>query len=268
MLFGLLVVKAGGRILESNMHGILNSIAKRSRDKVVFIHGGGDIVSRFEKALGIEPKIVVSPSGIRSRLTDAKEIEVYNMVMSGKIGKEASAYLNSRGVKAISISGVDGALLRAQRKKRIIIIDERGRKRAIEGGYTGTITSVNSEMLLNLLNMGFVVIVSPVALGDEGEMLNVDGDSTASAIAASLKADTLILLTDVEGLIMNNNLVKHLTCSEAQSMLSRIGAGMNRKVMAAAKAVENGVKRAIICSGEGEDPLARAERGEGTIITT
>jgi len=263
----LLVVKAGGRILESNMHGILNSIAKYSGRGVVFVHGGGDIVSRYEKALGIEPKIVVSPSGVRSRLTDEREIEVYNMVMAGKIGKEASAYLNHRGVKAVSLSGVDGALLKAQRKKRIIIIDERGRKRAVEGGYTGSITDVNTELLTNLTNLGYVAVVSPVALGEEGEMLNVDGDMAASAIAAAVKAETLILLTDVEGLIIENQLINKLTVNEAESLLEKIGPGMNRKVIAATRAVKRGTAKAVICSGTGEDPITKAENNKGTVIT-
>ena len=263
----MLVVKAGGRILENNMRGILDSIAKHSNRGVIFIHGGGDIVSRYEKALGIEPKIVTSPSGIRSRLTDEKEIEVYNMVMAGKIGKEASAYLNHLGVKAISLSGVDGSLLKAQRKKRIIIIDERGRKRAIEGGYTGTITGVNTDLLTNLTNLGYVVVVSPVALGDEGEMLNVDGDMAAAAIAAAVKAESLILLTDVEALILENQLINKLTVNEAENLLEKIGPGMNRKVMAAARAVKQGVNKAIICSGAGEDPITRANNQQGTVIT-
>ncbi len=262
----MIVVKAGGRVLENNMTNILNSIAARRERGIVFVHGGGDVVSRFEKALGIEPKIVVSPSGIRSRLTDEREIEVYNMVMSGKLGKEISAYLNARGVKAVSLSGVDAGIIRAQRKKRIIIIDERGRKRVIDGGYTGSITRVDGELLTQLLGMGLVVVISPVALGEEGELLNIDGDTAASAVAAALKAETLALLTDVEGVIIDGQLVKKIRYSEANALLEKIGVGMNRKVMMAAKAVEQGVGRVVICSGEGPDPLSRLEDGSGTEI--
>ncbi|MEM4298427.1 MAG: [LysW]-aminoadipate/[LysW]-glutamate kinase [Nitrososphaerota archaeon] len=262
-----IVVKAGGRILEVNMERILDSIARRRELGVVFVHGGGDIVSRYEKALGIEPKIVTSPSGIRSRLTDERELEIYNMVMAGKLGKEMSAYLNHRGVPAVSLSGVDGKLLQASRKRRIVVVDERGRKRMIDGGYTGTITSVNTQLIITIIKNGYVVIVSPVAMGEEGEMLNVDGDSAASAIAAELKAETLILLTDVDGVMLDGQLVKTMTASQSQQLLERIGPGMNRKVMVAAKAVEAGVGRACICSGGGDDPLASVERGAGTIIS-
>jgi acetylglutamate/LysW-gamma-L-alpha-aminoadipate kinase len=263
----LIVVKAGGRVLEDNMTRILDSVGQRRGRGVVFVHGGGDIVSRYERALGIEPKIVMSPSGIRSRLTDERELEVYNMVMAGKLGKEMSAYLNHKGFKAVSLSGVDGRLLQAVRKKRIVIVDERGRKRMIDGGYTGTITAVNTDLITSLLAGGYIVIVSPVAIGDEGEMLNVDGDSVASAIAAALKAEALILLTDVEGVMLDGGLVRRLTVGEAHQLLERIGPGMNRKVMAAARAVESGVGAAYICAGGGEDPLANVETGRATVIS-
>ena len=252
--------------MEANLGNILDSLARRVGEGVVFVHGGGDVVSRFERALGIEPKIVVSPSGIRSRLTDEKEIEVYNMVMSGKIGKEISAYLNHRGVTTISLSGVDAGIIRAERKKRIIIVDERGRKRVIEGGYTGTIKEVNGGVIKELTERGILLVVSPVALGLEGELLNVDGDATASAIAKELKASKLILLTDVEGVIIDNQLIRRLSVMEAKALLEKIGPGMNRKVMHAVEAVEYGVGQAVICSGYGEDPLANAEVGRGTVI--
>jgi len=262
----MIVVKAGGRALEDNMRKILDSIAKRSKMGIIFVHGGGDVVSRYSEAMGIQPRIVVSPSGIRSRLTYDKEMEVYNMVMSGKIGKEISAYLNHVGARAISLSGVDASIISAQRKKKIIVVDDRNRKRVVDGGYTGSITGVNTEPLIKLLELGHIVILSPVALGSEGELLNVDGDSAASAVAAALKADALVLLTDVEGVLVDGQLVRGISSSEAEAMLERVGPGMNRKLMAAAKAVGSGVGKAVICSGLTEDPLSAIESGEGTVV--
>lgn len=262
-----IVVKAGGRALLANRDRILDSLVPRMHKGVVFVHGGGDVVSEYEKRLGIEPQIVTSPTGIRSRLTDIRELEVYAMVMAGKLGKEMSAYLNSRGVKVLNIAGVDAGVLKASRKKRIVIVDERGRKRVIDGGYTGTITSVDTEVLRNLTGMGYLLIISPLALGDEGEMLNVDGDSAASAIASAVKAEALYILTDVEGLQLEGKVVKHLTPADALTSLEKIGPGMNRKVMAAAKAVEAGVGAAYICSGLVEDPLTNADAGNATVIS-
>jgi len=262
----MIVVKAGGRALASNMKKILESVASRSGEGVVFVHGGGDIVTEYEKRMGIEPKIVTSPSGIRSRITDEKELEVYAMVMAGKLGKEMSAYLNSLGVKAVNIAGVDLGIVRAVRKKKIVVLDERGRKRIVDGGYTGTISSVDGEALRKLVNMGFIVVLTPLALGEEGEMLNIDGDSAASAVAAALKADMLYILTDVEGVILDQRVIPRLSVSEAREILPQIGPGMNRKLLMAANAVEAGVTRAVICSGLGADPLREADIRGGTEI--
>jgi acetylglutamate/LysW-gamma-L-alpha-aminoadipate kinase len=261
-----IVVKAGGRALLANRDRILDSLVPRIHEGVVFVHGGGDVVSDYEKRLGIEPQIVTSPTGIRSRLTDIRELEVYVMVMAGKLGKEMSTYLNARGVKALNIAGVDAGILKAKRKKRIVVVDERGRKRVVDGGYTGTITSVDAEVLKTLTGLGYLLIISPLALGEEGEMLNVDGDSAASAIASAVKAEALYILTDVEGLYLDGGVVKHLTPAEALESLEKIGAGMNRKVMAAAHAVEAGVGAAYICSGLVEDPLSHADAGNATVI--
>ncbi|MDW7978657.1 MAG: [LysW]-aminoadipate/[LysW]-glutamate kinase [Candidatus Caldarchaeum sp.] len=260
------MVKAGGRALTSNMNNILDSVASRAGEGVVFVHGGGDIVSEYEERLGIEPKIVTSPSGIRSRLTDERELEVYAMVMAGKLGKTMSAYLNGKGVRTLNLAGVDAGLLRAQRKKKIIIVDERGRKRVVDGGYTGTIHRVEVEALKAFIDMNYLVVLTPLALGDEGEMLNVDGDSAAAAVATALKADRLYLLTDVEGVILNGEVVPRLTAEEATAALEKIGPGMNRKVLMAANAVSAGVKTVHICSGLVKDPLAEADTGSGTVV--
>lgn len=262
----MIVVKAGGRALIKNRNGILDSIASRASMGIVFVHGGGDIVTEYSKRMGIEPKFVISPQNIRSRYTDAEEMDVYNMVMSGKINKEIVAYLVSKGLKVVGLSGVDSGMLKAERKKKIVVIDERGRKRVIEGGYTGTITDVNVKLLEELIKDGYLVIISPVAIGSEGELLNVDGDQAAAMIAKALKADALIILTDVEGLILNGSLVKELTPKEARELLPLIGPGMNRKVMLAADAVDSGVGRCIICSGLSSDPLSSLDSGSGTLI--
>ncbi|HIC98259.1 MAG TPA: [LysW]-aminoadipate/[LysW]-glutamate kinase [Pyrodictiaceae archaeon] len=157
-----LVIKAGGRVLEENIEAILEDIAKLAKNhEIVFVHGGGDIVTKYSKAMGVEPKFVVSPSGIRSRYTDEREIEIYTMVMAGLLNKRIVAKLQHIGVKSVGFSGVDGAILLAKRKKHIIVVDERGRKRLIPGGYTGKIVKVNNELIDLLLKKGFTVVISP-----------------------------------------------------------------------------------------------------------
>lgn len=259
-----LVVKAGGRVLEQNLDAILEDITKLARNhEIVFVHGGGDIVTKYSKAMGVEPKFVVSPSGIRSRYTDEREIEIYTMVMAGLLNKRIVAKLQRMGVKSVGFSGVDGAILLAKRKKHIIVVDERGRKRLIPGGYTGKIVEVNNELIDLLLKKGFTVVISPLALGEEGELLNVDGDHVASKVAITLKADILIFLTDVEGVFIDGRLVEEIVVGNSRELelLSKIGVGMNRKVMHAIEAVRSGVGQAIIGLGLGSNPIKRILEG-------
>ncbi len=260
----LLVVKAGGRALMQNLDGILDSIAWATREgyRVVFVHGGGDLVTEYSRRMGIEPKIMVSASGVRFRYTDEKELEVFVMVLAGLLNKRIVAGLESRGVAALGISGVDGGILRAERKKHVIVRDpETGRKRLLPGGYTGKIRGVDADALGRLLGAGFTVVLAPLALGSEGEMLNVDGDQAAAEVAKALRAEKLILLTDVEGLLIDGRLVERLTPGEARSLIDRIGPGMNRKVMMAVEALEAGVGEVVIGSGLGENPVKRLLEG-------
>jgi acetylglutamate/LysW-gamma-L-alpha-aminoadipate kinase len=263
------VVKVGGRALAKNLDGILADVADIAKmEKVIIVHGGGDEVTEMCKRLGIEPKFVMSPEGIRSRYTDKNELEVYVMVMAGKINKLIVTKLNMLGVKAVGISGADGPTLIAERKKRIVIVDERGRKRVIDGGYTGRITHVEVRLLQTLLDSGYTAVVAPIAIDlSEGAMLNVDGDQAAYAIATAVKASNLIILTDVEGVIINGRVVDRIDASKVDEVLKHVGPGMNRKVMLGSKAVLEGVKKVIIASGVIEKPITRALNGFGTVIT-
>lgn len=262
----MIVVKVGGRVVERGLDNILIDLINLN-DKVIFIHGGGDIVTKYSKMMGIEPTFVTSPEGIRSRYTTKEELDIYVMVMSW-INKRIVSELNSRGKKAIGLSGADGTLILASRKKRIMIIDERGKKRIIDGGYTGKIIKVNKEVLERLLDIFDIVVISPIAIDvEEKTMLNVDGDQTAFSISSEVLADYLILLTDVEGVIYNNAIVPMLKPQEAKELSAKIGPGMNRKLLSAAEAVERGVKKVIIASGLSDKPILNALNSRGTIIT-
>ena len=188
------------------------------------------------------------------------------MVMAGKLNKEIVAKLQSLGAKAIGLSGADGSLLKAERKRRIVIIDERGRKRAIPGGYTGSIKAVNTELLERLLELGYLVVVSPIALGSEHELLNVDADQAAASIAKAAGAEKLLILSDVEGVLVDGRVVNVIRASEVDALQPKIGVGMNRKLMMCVKAISEGVRVAIISSGLIDDPLSALEKEIGTRI--
>jgi acetylglutamate/LysW-gamma-L-alpha-aminoadipate kinase len=163
---------------------------------------------------------------------------------------------------------LDGGLIRAVRKKRLVVINERGRRQVIDGGYTGSISEINAELLNLLLNSGYVPVISPVAMSEEFEPLNVDGDRVAAKIAAALKADILVLLTDVEGVALEGKTVSRLGLNETREILPKIGPGMITKLQAATEALENGVKEVVISSGQRQRPISSAINHQvGTVIS-
>ena len=266
----LLVIKMGGSILKEgasqDLVADLKEVAKTN--KVVLVHGGGVEVTEIASKLGKEQKFIISPEGFRSRYTDKETIEIYTMVMAGKINKQIVLALQAQGIQAVGITGLDAATLKAERKTKLIAVDERGRKKVLDGGYTGKITEVNSELLNLLLSKGFVPIVTPIALSQDSEPLNVDGDRTAAIIAGALKADRLILLTDVKGLILKGELVPKISSTDVKEVMSSIGSGMSTKVHAALEALTQGVKEVLVTSGTGNQPISSAlDHKVGTVIT-
>ncbi|MEM3833448.1 MAG: [LysW]-aminoadipate/[LysW]-glutamate kinase [Thermoprotei archaeon] len=260
-----IVVKVGGRVIKNNLDKLVKSIVSY-QGKLILVHGGGDQVTEYSKRMSIEPKFIMSPEGVVSRYTSREELDVYVMVMS-LINKMITSMLIGFGKKVIGVTGVDGPLFTAVRKKKVIIIDERGRKRAIDGGYTGKINDVNFSLLNALLSLVDVVVISPVAIDvSERVPLNVDGDQVAKVIAISGKVEKLIFLTDVDGVIFNNKIVKHFSANEAIEMASKISPGMNRKLLMGSEAVNAGVRKVVISSGLVDDPINNALNDGGTVI--
>jgi len=260
----MIVVKAGGRVIKNNLDKLIESLANLN-ENAIFVHGGGDQVSETSKRLGIEPVFVTSPEGIRSRYTTKEELEVFIMVMS-LISRQIVSKLSDKK-KAIALTGADGSTVVAERKKKIIVIDERGRKRMIDGGFTGKIKEVNASLILDLLKNLNLLVFAPLAYDpSEKTLLNVDGDQMAFAIATAIKADALILLSDVDGVLVDGKVVRNLNKDNAKELSKKIGPGMNRKLLMGAEAIENGVKKVIISSGLVEDPISNALKSNGTVI--
>ncbi|MEM3641683.1 MAG: [LysW]-aminoadipate/[LysW]-glutamate kinase [Candidatus Bathyarchaeia archaeon] len=266
----MIVVKTGGSILKEGVSQELVSDLKNVllQNKVVLIHGGGIEVTEIASKLGKEQKFVVSPDGFRSRYTDKDTIEIYSMVMAGKINKQIVLTFQSQGIPALGLSGLDGLLLRAERKKTLIAVDERGRKRVIDGGYTGKINKVNANLLKLLIENNYVPVIAPIAIGEEFEPLNVDGDRTAAYVAGAMNADRLILLTDVDGLVLDGKLISKINASELKKVLHKIGPGMITKVHAALEALNLGLSEVLISSGLAKFPVSSSLKHEcGTVIT-
>ena len=255
----MIVIKFGGSVLYDLHPSIIEDIRQISlNEKMVLVHGGGNEVTNIATKLGKEQKFIVSPSGIRSRYTDKETAEIYTMVMSGKINKIIVRMLVQAGIRAVGISGIDDNILRAIRKTKLTVLNEKGRKMIIEGGYTGKIQSVETSLLNTLTEGGYLPVVSPIALSENYEFLNVDGDRAAAYIAGNLKAEKIIFLTNVNGLHLDDKLVKNLSTSQAKEYLPKIGFGMEKKILASTEALMLGAKEVIISSGKVSNPVTSA----------
>jgi acetylglutamate/LysW-gamma-L-alpha-aminoadipate kinase len=265
-----LVIKVGDKVMadafSENALEDLGAVTRRI--PTILVHGGGNTVTGIAEKLGVQQEFVTSPEGFRSRYTDAETMQVYTMVMAGRINKQIVTKLLSRKIPAIGLSGIDGGLIRANRKKKLIVNDERGRRKAIDGGYTGLVTHVDGGLLRTLIDAGYVPVIAPIALSEENEPLNIDGDRTAAHVATAVSAETLLLMTDVEGVKLPSGLIRNLTTDEAKENLPNFGPGMITKVYAAREAISGGIHRVIVAPGKGDLPYTAALNGErGTSIT-
>ncbi len=237
--------------------------------RLVLVHGGSAEANALGEAVDYPPRFVTSPSGFTSRYTDRKTLEVFAMAVNGKVNTLLVEHLQTLGVNAFGMSGVDGRLITARRKASIRII-ENGKRKILRDDYTGKIEQVDAELLTTLLDMGYTPVIAPMAVSEKGEALNVDADRAAAMIAAALKANTLLLLTAVPGLLRDfpdeSSLIREIPVPGLDAALEYAQGRMKKKVLGASEALENGVKQIIIADGRVENPISNALQGNGTII--
>lgn len=237
-------------------------------EQIVLVHGGSDAATRLGEALGHAPTYINAPSGVRSRYTDARTLEVFTMALGG-LNAEIVTRLQTLGVDAVGLSGVDGRVLEGRRKETVVTVDPDGRRRVIRDDYSGSVERINVHLLRALLQLGHVPVVAPPAYSPDGP-INVDADRAAALLAASLGATDLVLLTNVPGLLRDRDdpasLVTRIGGAGAWDEALSLAAGrMKIKVLAAREALRGGVRRVVIGDGRGQAPLTRALDGQGTI---
>ncbi|MBP8989341.1 MAG: acetylglutamate kinase [Clostridia bacterium] len=232
----------------------------------VVVHGGGPDISAMLEKLSISSKF---HDGLR--VTDAETMSVVQMVLIGKTNKEIVSRLNQHGAKAIGICGIDGQLIECEKIKS----DHDGKP--IDIGYVGQIVRINTRVLEMLANDEYIPVVAPIGIGRNGESYNINADTVAGEIAAALKAEKLITLTDVEGVKIKNEcgedvVISTLNESDIQNLIQRgvISGGMIPKVIGCLETVKRGVGRAHIIDGRIPHCLLLeifTDKGIGTMIT-
>jgi acetylglutamate kinase len=232
----------------------------------IVVHGGGPEVSGMAKRLGIESQFI---DGLR--VTDAATMEIAQMVLVGKTNREIVTHLGQQGVKAVGLSGHDGCLVRATRHlHRSVKTGE-----VVDLGYVGDVASVDVGVLQSLTQADFVPVIAPVGIGPAGESYNINADTVAGAIAAALKAEKLVLLTDVEGVRADKNdpesLLTRVTAEEIQGWMAqgKIEGGMIPKLECCLTALDAGVNRVHIIDGRVRHSLLLevfTDKGSGTMV--
>jgi acetylglutamate/LysW-gamma-L-alpha-aminoadipate kinase len=262
------VVKVGGRLAEVPFLDEIGAdiASNHGLGPILIVHGGGELVTRLGERMGIRQRFVTAPSGIRSRYTDAETLKACLMVLAGLVNTRVVQALERQGVQALGLTGADCGLIRAERRQRILVMDE-GRKVAIDGGYSGKPSAINSSLIRTLFDLGIVPVVAPLGIDANKDLVNMDGDSAAAAIAAELRADALVFLTDVDGLLVDGKIVHEVSVDELDGLIKRTGVGMNRKLLSASRALKGGVSKVVVCNGKAGRPISAAlsERGGTTI---
>ena len=259
----IIVVKYGGSAMvdESLKRRVIEDVTllKLCGFKPIIVHGGGKEISKWVGKVGMEPKFV---NGLR--VTDAETMEIAEMVL-GRVNKSLVQLVESLGVRAIGVSGKDGALLKVEKKY----------SDGEDIGYVGDIKEVNAQILYDLLEKDFLPIVCPIGLDDEFNTYNINADDAACAIARAMKVEKLAFLTDIEGVYKDpqdpSTLISELEVSEAKELIGSgyIGGGMLPKLGNCTSAIRNGVNRVHILDGRIPHCLLLeifTNRGIGTAI--
>ena len=266
------VIKYGGNAMinDALKENVMRDVAlmKFVGIRPILVHGGGPEITGFLKKVGKESTFV---SGLR--VTDEETVEIAEMVLDGKLNSEIVGLLNLRGVRAVGLSGKDAGLIKAQ--KKLATVYENDTANQVDIGYVGEVTEIDTGLITDLLNQGYVPVIAPIGMGEHGESYNINADYVAAEIAGALHAEKMLLLTDVEGVYKDfadkSSLISQLCMAEAREYIRSgvIEGGMIPKVEACLRALEAGANKAHIIDGRLAHSIILeifTSRGIGTMV--
>lgn len=247
-----IVVKYGGHAMKDEIlkKDFANDITllKYIGVNPVVVHGGGPQINKVLDSMGITSTFIRG-----MRYTDNETMDVVEMVLGGKVNKDIVARINGQGGKAVGLTGKDGMLITAEKMTIYHQTDTDKPPEIIDPGMVGNVSSINPDIIHTLTANGFIPVIAPVGLGQNGETYNINADLVASKIAAALHAERLILVTDVDGVLdKGQKLISSVDAATIQEMIrnKQIKGGMIPKVECALEALTNGVKKTHIINGK------------------
>src|SRR5262249_30843013 len=249
----LFVVKFGGELLKDSQHldAIASDLAlvEMVGIKLVVVHGGGPQANELSETLGFKPQMVEG-----RRVPAEPPLEAAKRVSAGKSNADVPPALSKHPGRGVGLSGIDGGLVKARRRPVTTVV-ENGQSREVDFGYVGDITGIDPTLLHHLVDRDFIPVVASLAADDEGTTLNINADTIAAEIAGSMKAEKLIVMTNVPGVYKDfatkAEIYSQLTADEARKLIAdgTAGKGMSPKLKACASAIERGVHEAHIIDG-------------------
>lgn len=268
-----MVIKYSGKAMEDETlkHSVMQDIVlmKYVGMNPVIVHGGGPQISAMMKRLGKDAKFI---QGLR--VTDRETVDIAEMVLAGTINKEIVSLINQHGGQAVGLCGKDANLIQAQ-KHFAKVTSDTGEQIMADIGFVGDITNVNPKIIQVLDAEGFIPVIAPNGIGEDGQTYNINADTVAGEIAAALCAEKLVVLTDTRGILRDKNneesLIPTLDISEVEELIQNgvIETGMLPKVEACITALNSGVKKTHIIDGRISHSILLeifTERGIGTEI--
>jgi acetylglutamate kinase len=267
----IIVVKYGGHAMgeEQLARDFARDIVLLEQTAInpIVVHGGGPQIEAMLKKVGVQSQYA---AGLR--ITDAKTLEIVEMVLAGSINKQMVGYINEAGGKAIGLCGKDGNMVVARKLTRTVIDPDSAIEKVIDLGFVGEPDKVDTTVLTQLLGRKLIPVLAPVAAAADGGTFNVNADTFAGAIAGALKAKRLLLLTDVPGVLdKSKELIKELSVDNARRLIAdgTISGGMIPKVETCIEALDHGVEGVVILDGKVPHAVLLelfTEFGVGTLI--
>src|SRR5271157_1983378 len=266
-----IVIKYGGHAMGAEdvarefAHDIV--LLEQTAINPIVVHGGGPQIEAMLKKVGVQSQYA---AGLR--ITDAKTLEIVQMVLAGSINKQMVGYVNAAGGKAVGLCGKDGNMVVARKLTRTVVDPDSHIERMVDLGFVGEPDKVDVTVLNQILGRELIPVLAPVCAAVNGGTYNVNADTFAGAIAGALKAKRLMLLTDVPGVLdKSKNLIKQLSANEARSLIAdgTISGGMIPKVETCIEALERGVEGVVILDGKVPHAVLLelfTELGAGTLI--